>query len=99
MIIAGVWMTGWHREAREGASMNPNAEEPLSFETHVKPLFRERDRRSMEFAFDLWSLDDVSQNADAILARLRAGTMPCDGAWPRAQVDLFERWSESGKPR
>jgi hypothetical protein len=99
MTIAGVWMAGWHRKARTGASMNPNAEEPLSFETHVKPLFRERDRRSMEFAFDLWSHDDVSQYADAIRARLRAGTMPCDGAWPRAQVDLFERWAESGKPR
>ena len=34
----------------------------------------------MRFAFDLWSHDDVSRNADAILARLRAGTMPCDGA-------------------
>jgi hypothetical protein len=79
--------------------MNPNAEEPLSFETHVKPMFRERDRRSMEFAFDLWSHDDVSEHADAILARLRAGTMPCDGAWPQAQVDLFGRWAESGKPR
>ena len=79
--------------------MNPIADEPLSFETHVKPLFRERDRRSMEFAFDLWSHDDVSQYADAILARLRAGTMPCDGGWPRSQVDLFERWTESGKPR
>ena len=33
----------------------------------------------MRFAFDLWSHDDVSRNADAILARLRAGTMPCDG--------------------
>ena len=79
--------------------MNPNAEEPLSFETDIKPLFRERDRRSMEFAFDLWSHGDVSQYADAILGRLRAGTMPCDGEWPRAQVDLFERWAESGKPR
>ncbi len=79
--------------------MNPSAEEPLSFETHVKPMFRERDRRSMEFAFDLWSHDDVSDYADAILARLRAGTMPCDGAWPQSQVDLFGRWVESGKPR
>jgi hypothetical protein len=73
-------------------------EEPLSFETHVKPLFREGDRDSMEFAFDLWSYDDVSQHADAILARLEAGTMPCDGAWPQAQVDLFRRWTEGGKP-
>ena len=78
--------------------MNTNADGPLSFETDVKPLFRERDRQSMEFAFDLWSYDDVSENADAILARLDAGTMPCDGAWSQAQVDLFRRWTESGMP-
>jgi hypothetical protein len=76
----------------------PNPEEPLSFETHVKPMFRERDRESMAFAFDLWSRDDVGQYADAILARLQGGSMPCDGAWSRAQVDLFQRWAESGKP-
>ena len=51
----------------------------------------------MEFAFDLWSADDVSENADAILERLKAGTMPCDGAWPQAQVDLFARWVAGGK--
>ena len=72
--------------------------EPVSFETDVKPLFREGDRESMLSAFDLWSYDDVSQNADAILARLRDGSMPCDGAWPEAQVDLFQRWAEGGKP-
>ena len=73
------------------------ATQPVSFETDVKPLFRERDRSSMEFAFDLWSADDVSENADAILDRLKAGTMPCDGAWPQAQVDLFARWVAGGK--
>jgi hypothetical protein len=73
------------------------ATEPVSFEIDVKPLFRERDRSSMEFAFDLWSADDVSEHADAILDRLKAGTMPCDGAWPKEQVDLFERWVASGK--
>jgi hypothetical protein len=77
----------------------PDTDEPLSFETHVKPMFRERDRESMEFAFDLWSLDDVSQYADAILDHLQDGTMPCDGAWPKTQVDLFQRWVEDGKPR
>jgi hypothetical protein len=71
--------------------------ETLSFETDVKPLFREGDRKAMRFHFDLWSHDDVSQHADAILARLRDGTMPCDSAWPRAQVDLLQRWAESGK--
>ena len=73
------------------------ATEPVSFEIDVRPLFRERDRSSMEFAFDLWSADDVSEHADAILDRLKAGTMPCDGAWPKEQVDLFERWVASGK--
>jgi len=78
--------------------VTPDANEPVSFETDVKPLFRERDRGSMQSHFDLWSYDDVSQHADAILDRLEAGTMPCDGAWPKAQVDLFRRWTEAGKP-
>jgi hypothetical protein len=46
--------------------MMPNSTEPVGFETDVKPMLRERDRKSMEFAFDLWSRDDVSENADAI---------------------------------
>jgi hypothetical protein len=75
-----------------------DADEPVSFETDIKPLFRERDRESMQRAFDLWSHEDVGQHADAILDRLEAGTMPCDGAWPQAQVELFRRWTESGKP-
>jgi CDGSH-type Zn-finger protein/truncated hemoglobin YjbI len=76
----------------------PAADEPVRFADHIKPLFRQRDRQSMSFAFDLWSHDDVTQHADAILARLRAGTMPCDGAWPRAQIDMFQRWVAHGKP-
>jgi hypothetical protein len=51
-------------------------DEPLSFETAVRPMFRDRDRRSMEFAFDLWSYDDVSKHADAILAASRPARCP-----------------------
>jgi CDGSH-type Zn-finger protein/truncated hemoglobin YjbI/ferredoxin len=69
-----------------------------SFTTHIKPLFRSKDRQSMRFAFDLWSHDDVSQQADAILARLSAGTMPCDGAWPPERIEVFERWIAAGTP-
>jgi hypothetical protein len=61
-------------------------------------VFRERDRDSMRFAFDLWSLDDVSTHAHAILDRLEAGTMPCDGAWPAERVAVFRRWNDAGKP-
>ncbi|HSS08535.1 MAG TPA: hypothetical protein VLL25_01535 [Acidimicrobiales bacterium] len=77
----------------------PAEGQPVSFQAQVKPLFRSKDRRSMQFAFDLWSYDDVSSHAEAILGRLRAGTMPCDGAWPAAQVDVFQRWVDAGKPR
>ena len=49
--------------------------------------------------FDLWLHDDVSEHADAILASLQAGTMPCDGPWSQARVDLFQHWAESGKQR
>ena len=69
----------------------------VSFETDVKPLFRDSDRRSMTFMLDLWAFDDVSEHADDILERVRDGTMPCDGAWGRADVDLFERWIAGGK--
>jgi hypothetical protein len=73
-------------------------DQPISFEQHVKPLFREQDRQSMKWAFDLWSHDDVAQNSDAILERLRNGTMPCDGAWPDEQVAVFADWIEAGTP-
>jgi len=73
-------------------------DEPLHFEENIKPLFRDRDRDSMRFAFDLWSLDDVSTHADAILDRLEAGTMPCDGAWPAERVAVFRQWVDAGKP-
>ena len=73
--------------------------QPISFENDVKTLFRSKDRESMKKAFDLWSYDDVSANADKILAVVRAGTMPCDGAWPKEQVDTFQSWIDAGKPR
>jgi CDGSH-type Zn-finger protein/truncated hemoglobin YjbI/ferredoxin len=76
----------------------PGPEEAPGFAGHIKQLFRTKDRQAMRFAFDLWSHDDVSRNADAILARLRAGTMPCDGAWPPERIDAFERWMTAGTP-
>lgn len=76
-----------------------SANEPgISFEQSIKPLFRERDRESMKRHFDLWSRDDVAANSDAILGRLRAGTMPCDGAWPEDQIALLQRWVDAGEP-
>jgi hypothetical protein len=72
---------------------------PPRFEQDIKGLFRERDQQSMRSHFDLWSYNDVSEHADAILARLRDGTMPCDGGWPDDKIDVFYRWVEGGKAR
>ena len=71
-------------------------DDELSFEEHIRPLFREQDRASMTFAFDLWSHDDVSTHAEAILNRLQQGTMPCDGAWSDDRIAIFEAWVEAG---
>jgi hypothetical protein len=68
-----------------------------SFETDIKSLFRERDRGAMLSRFDLWSYDDVSASADAILQAVSTGAMPCDEEWPSDRVDLFRRWVEGGK--
>jgi hypothetical protein len=70
-----------------------------TFEADIKPLFRERDRSSMLFAFDLWSYEDVSQHSQRIIARLRSGTMPCDGPWLQEQIDAFQDWIDAGMAR
>jgi hypothetical protein len=88
----------WGATSRFVVAEPTTEDEPMRFEDDIKPLFRERDRDSMRFAFDLWSHDDVSTHADAILDRLEAGTMPCDSAWPADQVAGFRRWIDAGKP-
>ena len=73
-------------------------EKQLSYETDIKPLFREKDRDAMRGVFDLWDYDDVRDNSDSILSHLENGSMPCDGAWPSQQVTLFQTWVDAGAP-
>jgi truncated hemoglobin YjbI/CDGSH-type Zn-finger protein len=86
------------REEPEEPVVLPAADEPVSYEKHIRQLFRDRDRRSMSFAFDLWSHNDVQTHAKDILMRVRNGTMPCDGAWPEDWVETLGRWVEQGCP-
>jgi CDGSH-type Zn-finger protein/truncated hemoglobin YjbI len=74
----------------------PGPGQPVGFAAHIKPLFRARDRQSMSFAFDLWSYDDVRAHAADIARRLHDGTMPCDGAWSAARIEVFQRWADTG---
>jgi hypothetical protein len=69
---------------------------PVSFEADIRPLFRASDRSSMSRAFDLWSREDVASHAVQIAARLKDGSMPCDGPWPPSQITLFDAWVDEG---
>ena len=80
----------------EGVAVVPAADERVSFEEDIKPLFRPTDLESMAWAFDLSSYDEVKDHAAAILERLREGSMPCDGTWPAERIDTFERWITTG---
>lgn len=72
------------------------ATQPTSFAKDIRPLFRAKDINAMRKAFDLSSYDDVRSHADAILGKVSAGSMPCDGPWQQDQVDLLRRWVEEG---
>lgn len=67
-----------------------------TFDSDIKPLFRESDRDAMIRAFDLWSFADVKANAEAILGAVRSGSMPCDMEWPEDRVELLQRWIDGG---
>ena len=70
----------------------------LSFERDIKPMFRQKDRDAMLQAFDLFDYDDIVERADDIVGALRSGQMPCDGAWPAADVDKLQQWIDEGTP-
>jgi hypothetical protein len=67
-----------------------------SFDTDIKPLFRAMDRDEMLFAFDLWSYDDVAENAAEILVRIEDQSMPCDDPWDEARIQMLRAWIAEG---
>jgi hypothetical protein len=70
----------------------------MGFAANIKPLFREEDRTSMDFAFDLCAYDDVRENATLILERVKDGSMPCDEAWGDDKIATFRDWIAAGSP-
>ena len=55
------------------------------------------EERLKDYGLDLSSYSHVKTKAQSIYATLVDGSMPCDGAWPRAQIDVFGRWAEGGR--
>jgi hypothetical protein len=67
----------------------PAGDAPVpSFERDIRPLFRERDRAAMRWAFDLGEIASVRQHAEAILEQVIAGRIPCDAAWLLSRTAL-----------
>jgi hypothetical protein len=72
------------------------AMQTAGFEQDIKPLFREKDRQRMEWAFDLWDYGAVKENAQGILERVEDQSMPCDGPWSSDQIERFRSWVQGG---
>jgi hypothetical protein len=70
-----------------------------SFDSDIRPMFRDSDVQTMLFAFDLSKYDDVRANADAIYERVADGSMPCDTAWSAEQIARFQQWMQEGFAR
>jgi hypothetical protein len=90
-----------HLVIRERGQRVTPTYEPISFAADIRPLFRDEDVSAMleERGFDLSRYEDVSARAVIILNMLSTVDMPCDGAWPSEQVEIFERWVREGKHR
>jgi hypothetical protein len=84
------------KKSSEDLVTDTPATSELSFDRDIRPLFREKDRSAMLEQFDLWKHADVKGNQEAILDRVRKGQMPCDGAWPPADVIAFSSWIAGG---
>jgi truncated hemoglobin YjbI len=82
--------------AAEGLEPAPRLSGAPSFERDLRPLFTDRDRQAMLWAFDLGDLESVRTHAAAILQQLEAGLMPCYGRWPADRSTLVRAWVESG---
>jgi hypothetical protein len=88
-----------HADIAARAVQRPAGDAPVpSFERDIRPLFTERARAAMRWAFDLGEVASVRQHAKAILEQVTAGRMPCDAAWPPESVALFRRWVQAGSP-
>jgi twitching motility protein PilT len=77
----------------------PTQSSSSSFERDIKPLFRPEDRLSMKWAYDLWDLASVRENAADILQKLEKGDLPVDYTWPAVRIEMFRTWIVEGMPQ
>ena len=81
---------------------------PTAFDADIRPLFRAQDIACMARAGVLlndatWMCEAAPSfgfpdhgNARVVHARLKAGNMPPDGAWPSDRLSTYEQWMNDG---
>jgi hypothetical protein len=92
------WMRHLQLDLACGRDVTP------TFEQHIKPLFRAKDRAAMLFSLDLHNYTDVFNEADSIYNVVRDKTfynlatgMPKDKPWSLRNIHLFQSWIIGGK--
>jgi hypothetical protein len=81
--------------------MSPSTD-TTSFATDIRPLFRQIDIDHMSFFCDLSKYEDVRDNAQGILDRLKGlggPRMPpatSGGPWSADKIALFQKWIDDG---
>lgn len=76
--------------------MTTSAPELVSYMANVKPLLRERVRKTRLQSSGLWSYDDVKTHATAILIAVADGSMPCDSTRPPENAAVLRAWINTG---
>ena len=81
-----------------------NPSNMVSFARDIRPLFRTLDIEHMAFLCDLSKYEDVRDNAQDILGRLKGlggRRMPpsdAGGPWSAENIALFQKWVDDGCP-
>jgi hypothetical protein len=80
----------------------------ITYAADIAPKFRPKDtecmaRAGVRLADSGWMCSDAAAfdfpdhgNARVVFAKLSAGTMPPDGAWPKDWTDTYRAWMNEG---
>ena len=81
---------------------------PNTYAVDVRPNFRPKDLNCMQgkgiaLGSADWMCDAAAANgypdhgnARLVFARLQAGDMPPDAAWPQPKLDAYQKWMDDG---
>ena len=94
---------GVHHEREPNLDPLPSWEqfrqsEQVGYRSDIRPLFRDFDVETLQRldGIELNDVNSVRANVEELQERLNKGSLPYDACWSGAQIDLFNRWVDSG---